>query len=296
MVWAVVENSKGEKEDFRKPCFGFMSYINQWDETDEWDDDEGDWIYECISGFQPGELKLMRFMPETHRHLGNDETEKSWYSDYMPKVLEAMEVLPQYYEGVKYIPRNAEEDGEEQFVWDLQNANMQTTIIGAMMLRNVLQYPSMRSVFRICIDAGISPVISFIMGNSYSRGYSTSFGSSTGQYLSNPVHYGDESIFSDEVRVCDLKAFVEGKLGLIYQGVWGDTENGYGRYGEYDGDEAERFARCDRAATITDTLLLIEGYEDSKRMHNLEHEVCSSHRFNDEELVELAQKIAEAIK
>lgn len=295
MVWAVIENSKGEAEDFRKPCFGFMSYINQWDETDEWDDDEGDWVYECLGGFTPGELKYMRFMPEVRGNLSSQESLKDWEEKYLPKVLEAMEALPQYYENVKYVPKDADSDTEEMFVWDLQGANMQTTIIGAMMLRNVLQYPSMRSVFCLCIDNGISPVISFIMGNTYSRTYST-FGRTSGQYLSNPVHYGDESIFSDEARVCDLKVFCEGGLGFIYQGEWGDTDNGYGRYGEYDGDEAEHFGRCNRSAIITDTLLITEGYQDSRRMHDLEHEVCASHRFSDEELIQLARNIAEAIK
>lgn len=292
MVWAVIENHKGEKESFRKPCFGFMSYINQWNETDEWDDDECDWVYECLSGFEPNELKRMYFFPEIRNNLSSQEGEKEWYDKYMPALLEAMLCLPQYYEGVQY---NKVDGAEEEFVWDLEDANMQTTIIGAMMLRNVLQYSNMRRVFRICIDAGINPVISFIMGNMYSSNYST-FGSTAGQYLSNPVHYGDESIFSDEIRVCDIKAFVEGKLGFIYQGVWGDTENGYGRYGEYDGDEAEHFGRVSRSGVITDTLLITEGYADSPRIHSLENEVCSSHRFSDDEILQLANNIAEAIK
>lgn len=292
MVWAVVENHKGNREDFRKPCFGFMSYIHQWYETDEWDDDEDDWEYEYLEGFEPAELKYMRFYPEIGRHLSSEESQKEWYEKYMPAVLEAMLCLPQYYKGVQH---NNEDGEEEEFVWDLEDANMQTTIIGAMMLRNILQYSSMRAVFRICIDAGVSPVISFIMGNMYSRNYST-FGATAGQYLSNPVHHGDESIFSDDVRVHDLKTFVEGGLGFIYQGVWGDTENGYGRYGEYDGGSAPTFARCGRSGVITDTLLTTENYGDSPLIRTFESEVCTSHRFSDDEILELASKIAEAIK
>lgn len=69
MVWAVIENHKGQREDFRKPCFGFMSYIHQWYETDEWDDDEDDWEYEYLEGFEPAELNLMHYFPDFRNHM-----------------------------------------------------------------------------------------------------------------------------------------------------------------------------------------------------------------------------------
>ncbi|WAX14189.1 hypothetical protein ECO319P1_00030 [Escherichia phage ECO319P1] len=287
MVWAVIENHKGQREDFRKPCFGFMSYIHQWYETDEWDDEEDDWEYEYLEGFEPAELNLMHYFPDFRNHMPSQDLPE-FREKYLPVLLEAVKLLPQYYSNVEYTAPT--DSTQETFTFALQDANMQTTIIGAMMLRNIAQYSGMRRVFRLCVDAGLDPVTCFVMGNMYSSNY-CSFGADAGKYLANPVHYGDESIFPDETRACDIQAFIDGKLGHIYQGVWGDTENGYGRYGEYDGDTAPRFERTGNRSTITDTLLLADDYVDSPLLMDIEIGVCSSARFSDEELIVLAGKI-----
>lgn len=295
MVWAVIKNHEGETEDFRKPCFGFMSYANQWEETDEWDDDEGEYFMTSKDGFETANLSTMTFYPELSGHLTSEEVKLGWAEKYLPKLYEAIKGLPQYYSSLTIEMDENDEDQEPEFIWNLQDANMQVTIIGAMMIRNILQYASMRRTFTIMIDAGFDVKIAFIMAQRYSSNLVT-FGTDKGKYLAYPSAGGDESIFSDGSCICDVVAMYKGELGYIYQGLWGDTENGYGRYGEYDGGCAPRFERADRCARITDTVLVAEGYSDSKSLYELEGALVPSHRFSDEELVAIANQFKEAIE
>ncbi|MCS5737548.1 hypothetical protein, partial [Herbiconiux daphne] len=108
---------------------------------------------------------------------------------------------------------------------------MQVTILGGMMLRNIFNYTSTFQSFLYCLKEGVAPHIAFTIAQAFFRSVGFS-----GSYFYRSAD-GDESVFGGCSRLCDLAAFIRGELGDTWQGNWGDTVDGYGRYGCYDNDE-----------------------------------------------------------
>lgn len=292
MVMATVFNKAGDSEDFAKPCFGFLSYIEQWDEDNEvWDDDEDEYISGPLDGFSSGELSHMVYSPS---HSGCDGT--ALIKQELPEIFAA---FPQYFGNFKLLDEN-ENYGDLQLggfdngdiYIPLADQNMQTTVMGAMMLRNLIEYSSFGNSYMILRTAGFDVPFSFVMAMTYQC--NKSFGSS--EYSFWQGQGGDECVFGDEVTVADLINMLEGGLGKIYQGVFGDTEQGYGRYGNYGDGLAADNERTKRRCTLTDTTMVedlstLPEEWDRTELLTINNGFGSHHRFVQGEFVKLAQEV-----
>lgn len=277
MVHVEVVNKVGESTgEWCRQCFGFMSEIDCWDENEEeWDDDLGEWVSNPLDGFASHNLQTMIFHHKAANCISDADRDK-----VMGGIKEAMSGLPQYYDNV-----TLENDGKS-FHFPLMGVKMQKTIIGAMMLRNIIQYSSNRQTFLMLMESGIDAKLSFIMAQRYQMNHSLMENTKMA-YVSN----GDETIFGDEARVCDIIAMYNGQLGTMYQGNWGSTREGYGRYGDLDGECAGDNPRTGCPYYLIDTTLVEEGYEDSPMMYNFEHEASGKGSYTIEQLVEIATKL-----
>jgi|AKZA01.1.fsa_nt_gi hypothetical protein len=296
MVMATVFNKRGASEEFSKPCFGFLSYIEQWDEDNEqWDDEEDEYVAGPLSGFSSGELSHMVWSPGPS---GCDGTQL--INQELPEILAA---FPQYFSGFKILDEDESYPGLELGGFDtgdiyipLADQNMQTTVMGAMMLRNLIEYSSFGNSYMILRTAGFDVPFSFVMAMTYQC--NKSFGSS--EYSFWQGQGGDECVFGDEVTVADLINMMEGGLGKIYQGVFGDTEQGYGRYGNYGDGSAPVNPRTGRRCTLTDTTMLtslenIPEDWDKTELLTINNSFGNHHRFVESEFLKLAQAVWEKV-
>lgn len=247
MVQVKVFTKEGHSHTFRKPCFGFMAYINSWGDEifDEVLDENGVRVYvdedEAHPYFKSHLLKSLDwrlgYLSKTNCNTTN-----------IPYILKAMKSYPQYYDDVTVSGK-----GEDlTFTFPLEDVPMQKTIVGAMMLRNVLDRSSHSSLFQKSIEMGFSPKFSFLLAQMFY--ICTSFDDED-SICSLDSRNDDDTIFSDFTRVCDLECFLNHKLGDVWQGVWGDTENGYGREGDYDGCDAPRSKRTGYRSELIDIIL-----------------------------------------
>lgn len=287
MVMATVFNKSGNSEDFRKPCFGFLSYIDQWeDDEEEWDEDDEEYVNTPKCGFNSGDLDYMIWDPHW-RDMSS--VSNKVVQEALPAIFAA---YPQLFGNFVYQP---EQDHSIRI--PLQGANMQSTVFACMMLRNVLEYSSYRLVFDTLVGAEIPVEKAFLLSTFMSGGYNVSFGGNMFYWSQG----GDDQIMGDEIRLIDIKNIVDGGLGHIYQGVFGDTENGYGRYGSYDNNSAPRATRqptnSNRRLTLTDTLVMekteanAEEIEKSPYLTSILAGVKSTMRLNDAEMLEFSRDL-----
>ncbi|MCS5736775.1 hypothetical protein, partial [Herbiconiux daphne] len=131
-------------------------------------------------------------------------------------------------------------------------------------LRNVICYSSQKNSFTRLIKDGVDHSLAFLIAQIYPYRVNGLDKSKEGFYRN---FGGDETIFPGAARVCDLVAAVKGKLGDCWQGVFGDTENGYGRYGDYDGHLAPVCPRTGYKKELANVTLLTEGWEQSPRLN-----------------------------
>ena len=275
MVMAVVYNKEGENQHFAKPCFGFLSYINTWDEgeDDDWDDEDDDDYEEPeegpMDGFSSHQLSHLVWTPEVNfMQAVEGYNSDQRIRDLLPKIFEA---FPQYYEGFSVVPVEGTPTDRKLFAIKvpLEGQNMQTIVMGCMMLRNVLEYTHFRTTFDTLINKDTPLNVAFILAVSmvsiYNMGYK---GQMT--YWSTG---GDDQIFGDDARVIDFKNMIEGGVGTIYQGEFGETDNGYGRYGQYNGRDTVSSERTCARLTLTDTLLV--SVNDNTRQ-----EIANSRTFS----------------
>lgn len=251
MVSAVVFNKQGNDENFSKPCFGFLGYINQWSETEEWDDDEDDYVPGELEGFTSSNLKRVVWHSSSS---GCDGRSQIW--DELPDIMAA---FPQFFSNFSILKVGEKlEDAPNYTIrandiaFTLEGQNMQTTVMGAMMLRNLLEYASFGNSYHQMRTWGYDIKFSFIMSMTYQC--NQSFGSNSYSFWQGTG--GDESIFSDDAAIADLKNILEGGIGFVYQGNFGDTENGYGRNGEYDDKNAPHNPRTEEFANLHDVMML----------------------------------------
>lgn len=261
MVQATIINKQGVEEGFSKPCFGFMGYINQWNEDDEvWDEDEDEYINTPLDGFSSDNIETMIY----HHGEGG--------AAFINAVKSAMEKLPQYYDNVTWA------EGDDDLVFPLVGVPMQKTIIGAMMMRNIFTYESCRNVFLHLLEAGREPVVAFVLSQRYFSNYHFASGGMAFFTSSD----GDESIFGDYSRLCDLRAMLNGEIGYLWQGVWGDTDNGYGRDGEYDDDSSPINPRTGHRSRLTETTQVVDKtvWEESPLLYSFENEFSDTGRMD----------------
>lgn len=260
-----VTDKKENWVEFDRPCFGFLSYIDQWDTTDI-EDASSDDMYRLkdingLEGFESENIESMTYIeyPFSSRSLPADRM--SFLQD---KFLEALKNLPGYYDNVSVDTNYGSR--KWAFNFPFENQPMQKTVIGAMMIRNIMTYTSTGLAFEELCKEGIEPHIAFVLANAFPYSYNAVNNNSSNFYRN---HSGDETIFPTSARICDLAAMIKGELPDPWQGCWGDTEDGYGRYGEYNGGEyAEQSSRTGHRKNLHDVVLLKEGYEDSPILSN----------------------------
>lgn len=255
-----VHNKAGEWIMMDRPCFGFLSYIDQWD-TSDIEDASHDELYSrddgCgIEGFHSGEIDNFDYIdkPFASRSLPADRFQ--FLSDGL---YEAMKGLPQYYGDVS-ISGDDYGYNNKAFNFPLTGKQMQTTVIGAMMLRNINAYTSTGLAFEEFLKEGVEPHIAFVLANAYPYSYNALNNDKSTFYRNQN---GDETIFGSHARVCDLAAMIKGEIPDAWQGVWGETEEGYGRYGDYDGTNADNNPRTGYRRSLNDCVLVKENYLDS---------------------------------
>lgn len=267
-----VHNKAGEWIDQDRPCFGFMSFIDQWDEDDINEASSND-IYDRsdygnIPGFESCELT--RLDHSIWRPFEDNDFGKKQREEYFEKFLEALPLLPQYFEGVEVLRKDASHQQNEDsvtFCYPLEGRQMQATIIGAMMVRNIMCYSCGGKAFGMFIDKGVEPHIAFVLANTYFGAFQPMArgGIAAGNYFYR-TYGGDESIFNSLATVADVAAMINGKLANPWQGKWGDTDEGYGRYGNYDSHSAGNNPRTNMQKNLNDVTLLLDGYQDSPKL------------------------------
>ncbi|MFW3388717.1 UNVERIFIED_CONTAM: hypothetical protein RF648_22335, partial [Kocuria sp. CPCC 205274] len=87
-----VHNQKGEWIEMDRPCFGFLSYIHQWDSDDIEDHsdnyDKSSWEEDGLEGFEAENLKAVGYIEEVE-------------AQHLIEIQKAMAGLPQYYGDVE---------------------------------------------------------------------------------------------------------------------------------------------------------------------------------------------------
>ncbi|MCS5737333.1 hypothetical protein, partial [Herbiconiux daphne] len=121
-----IHNHNGQWIEMDRPCFGFLSYINQWDSDDIEDHSDNyekdGWEEDGIEGFESGNLKSVGYIEEVE-------------AQYLADIQKAMAGLPQYYGGVE-VNAESERHGYNRvtFMLPLHDKPMQVPTIAGMML------------------------------------------------------------------------------------------------------------------------------------------------------------------
>lgn len=283
MVMATIISDTGDAENFRKPCFGFLGYIDEWNIVRR--SDNGGW--DTVSHFDSDRIEKMVWNPDWDEH---DEEKNKLFRESLHEIQKA---FPQYF-GEFTISSNGDE-----IVVPLKNKNMQTTVMACMMLRNFTYYSSTRQVFETLVnDFGVPVPEAFVISMIYSGNYNMGEGGMMYYWGTG----GDEQIFGDDVAIIDLKNMLEGRLGTIWQGDFGDTAQGYGREGCYDGETAAESPRTGEYLSMVDTTLVEVGHyteeeiSNSKTISAINSSVNSTHRFDSTEFREVVDDILKRLK
>lgn len=316
MVQAITVNGQGKELRHSRPCFGFMAYINQWNEhyvnglghvVDE-DDEDFDWEdAECVYGanpdFESDNIHFLIWLPVPR--CNSDAVKGMIEAD----LVEIMEAFPQFYSNVtvENLDKVSENSGNwgnanVRITWPLCGQQMQVTIVGAMMLRNLIEYTACNRLYELLRNKGYSPKEAFI--------YSMMFNGNAN--WEGEVRYwyqcsDDSALFQDDTEIHDIIMIMEGRLGHAWQGEWGSTASGYGRDGmmetTYDGDgeSAPIFERIGHEADLKDILMDVQGApSDSPTSQTLESLIrnnsSSYHQIDEEELLNCIALINEHVK
>lgn len=245
-VYGKVINTEGRELRVSKPCFGFLHYITSWRHGSGlfpplgYEGDSRQYIenFACsalLSRFEWEYRKGNDLNPDTRELFDN---QFGGFDNYVRDIIGAARQLNQYYENF-----NFDHAFDEEFPYICvpltTDDNMQHSIIGGMMLRNLLHYNYCIKAYAMFKDAGLSSLRAFVYAQVYYAGqnfngeirFSTQFG-------------GDNQIFPRAAGICDLAAMLK-KKSFPWQGNWGDTDHGYGRDGwygsnnDFDGDDPE---------------------------------------------------------
>lgn len=315
MVQAIVVNGQGKELRQSRPCFGFMAYINQWNEqyvngqgtvVNE-DDDDFDWedvetVYCADPDFEASNIHFLIWLPQPR--CNSDEVKKMIEAD----LVSIMEAFPQFYSNVtvENMDKIADNNGNwsssnVRIKWPLCGQQMQVTIIGAMMLRNLIEYTASNRVYEILRQEGYTAKESFLYSMIF-NGNANWEGEARYWYQCSD----DSAMFQDDTEIHDIIMLMEGRLGHAWQGEWGTTESGYGRDGmmetTYDGDgtSAPFFDRLDSESDLKDILMDVQGApSDSPESQTLESLIrnnsSSYHQLDKEELLRCVALINERI-
>lgn len=258
-VIAKIHNRNGSWMRFERACFGFMSYIDQWDrDCIQNHSVSSDMVYSDINGneegvpwFESGNLKTLEYLVYVD-------------SDIAPTIREAIAGLPQYYGDVKIEER---ERDYWSFHFNLVDVCMQVPVIAGMMLRNVCDYSGCQNTYLRLIKEGFTPTVAFVLSQAYWFSHNALNQKNSRFYR---VDGSDDTIFDRCARLCDLYAMLNGKYGDAWQGHYGDTANGYGRYGEYNGDRGPTSKRTTFRKTLTSMTLITSDYSNSPLLNDAE--------------------------
>lgn len=258
-----INNKEGDWIKMDRACFGFLSYINQWDEDDVEQSSSGYSAngYNGLSDFGPADLDSV------------DYIESCDSASYLADIRKAMAGLPQYYDTFSINDSRQKKDWEVEFNIPLSGVCMQIPVIAGMMLRNVMNYHNYKTTFKTLLEKGVEAPMAFVLAQIYPYRRNAVKPELSGFYRS---YGGDETIFPGEARLCDVVNMLKGNLGDAWQGVFGDTANGYGRYGEYNDDDAEESPRTGRPKSLMDITLVQDKavYKDSPNLNTVMFEGC----------------------
>lgn len=241
-----IVNNEGKVVRKESACFGLLSYLDHYD----WGQRE----------FRPGKIDHLVVSPE-------ESNEKSSKGDIDLASQELKKLINgghfnQYLGHISYdisdeVKGKLEPDNENQFKVSIYGQDIQTSMIGAFMARNVTTYYFKRKVFVELIKNGCDADIAFILANIFS--YSTDCMGEGSLYLAE----GDADVFGWRANMGDVLSVFKGETWNHYQGAWGDHDCGYCRYGYMDSQEeepADICARTDRPLALTDTTLKEKDY------------------------------------
>lgn len=255
-----IHNKKGDWIKMDRACFGFLSHINCWDEDDVESHSKGcnPKGYNGLPGFSSDDLQSIEYIEdcETPELLSN--------------LRKAMAGLPQYYSDFSIDEKTY---GRIHIHIPVEDVCMQVPVVGGMMLRNILAYSNFRRSFEQLIEKGVDQPTAFIIAQAFPHRHNGFEKDKCGLYRSTG---GDESIFSSDARLCDVINALKGNLGDDWQGKFGDTEEGYGRYGNYGDEEAPDSLRGRRSKTLTDIVFVKEKkiWETSPLLNSVMFEGC----------------------
>lgn len=253
-IYGTVVNKKGEEEYMSKPCFGFLNYIDQWKEhdcdDDCDDDDECDCENSSIDGFESD--NLLKFIWNANIGEGYSVEPKTLelFRNDIPEILESYPVL---FRGFTYL--KGEQANKDKFEIALtDDYMMENTIMGAMSMRNLINYSAYVNSYALMRNSGYSVKLSFLLANFYqaNRGMSTEF------FRHNR---GDDQIFPAETTLEDFKHLYNGGELNNQQSVWGTTDNGYGRNGDIPGTKGTN-SRTGYYPMMIDCMILPEASGD----------------------------------
>lgn len=264
-VRAIVYNKAGEYFHTERACFGFLAGIHFWDyemfddlrkcsedianeyrelESKGNDDDEY-YLEQKIHRFDSSDLDHLVY--EAACYLDAEEMLK-----HLPTILKG---LPQFYSGCKLLDYDPKDPHTIRFDMDLKHESMQVPVMGLMMLRNVCYYNDNRRTFLRLVEIGVEPVLAFLLAQSVLN-WVSGLGKSNKIYRYYLMSSSDATIFASAATVADIANIYTGGLGNIWQKHFGDTDNGYGRYGSYGDGPAPLSPRMtDLPLNLIDTML-----------------------------------------
>lgn len=216
----------GEERRIDKPCFGFMSYLDRTEmsrpnEANDWlQAHPGDrWSNDHVIG-APG-IDRFEWEPSDIRHsFGIDGVTRTVLS----YAIEVVDACPELFPDMVLDKRT----GKVTITLNPETS-MQETILCAMMLRNFTSGTAGIAVYNGFRNRGLGIKESYLLSQ---LGYKSSNWDGTELIYYRPD--GDSAIFTCRgSRMCDLVSVLLDGFQNLWQGGWGTTRNGYGRYGRH---------------------------------------------------------------
>lgn len=254
-VHAVVYNKEGDWFEWDRACFGFLSYIDCWDGSEvEGTNLDADDLYDMNDGIDGFDSKNLS-------HIVYKESVSPELRDTLQK---AMAGLPQYYGDVTV---TTDPSSRWSFEIPIQDKPMASTVIGCMMLRNIVNYAGYRNSYVHMVEKGVEPSVAFILAQAFQYRHDALKSENRGWYRYTG---GDDNIFGSNARLCDLVAAIKGEIGDDWQGDFGETDNGYGRYSEYNQTAAPKNERTGNNYDLSDVTLIKKDWEKSPKLNKAE--------------------------
>ncbi|QMV48279.1 hypothetical protein PQC36_gp109 [Proteus phage Vb_PmiP-P59] len=282
------------------PCFGMLSELDCVVENEDWEDVSLDNIFSDNLDhviYYPSD----RFSSDLYivKQIRGDMDQKKFLDKLISEVLEnpmnngmfdhiefGTFIVPEYEEEECHIDNESVMMEVNGFKIKTKGLNMQKTLLPAMMIRNILNDYDIGSVFNLLINKGFDWHFSFMLSQMFymCKDYS-------GETYVNIVDYDSTILPHYEATLEDFKNMCTGDFKQIYQGNWGDTENGYGRFGYYDREYTDLFDRNKENFTLTHTFL-----SDEKNGELLIPDEISSKQITIDIFLDLAKNIYKEYK